>query len=242
MIHQEVKITMKKKIISALAMLLIAMMLLSTALAAGYVEATAMVNLRSGPGLNYKDVGTIYSGTSLTYLDQYSTDNRGVMWYKVRYNSGSAWISSRYSELYGATAVVYLYATDGQSYLRKAPNLSAKAITVMQQGDAAEYLGSSSVDERGVTWYRVEYNGNTGWVSSRYTSFEQYTRSVYGASGDSTIRNAPNLNGSKLGYLNKGESATYLEASSTDNRGVVWYKIKLDGMIGWVSSKYTKLY
>lgn len=233
---------MKKKIISALAMLLIAVMLLSTALAAGYVEATAMVNLRSGPGLNYKDIGTVYSGTTLTYLDQYSTDNRGVMWYKVRYNSGSAWISSKYSELYGASAVVYIYATDGQSYVRNAPRLSGKALTVMQQGDAAEYLGSSSVDDRGVTWYKVYFNGKTGWVSSKYTSFDQYSRSVYGASGDSTIRSAPNLNGSKLGYLDKGEYATYLEASSTDSRGVVWYKVKFEGVIGWVSSKYTRLY
>ena len=32
----------------------------------------------------------------------------------------------------------------------------------------AAYLGEHSADERGVTWYRISYNGGSGWVSSRY--------------------------------------------------------------------------
>ena len=91
-----------KKFISILAALLIATMLLGSAsaavftefsgskLTAAYVEATAMVNLRSGPGLGYKDIGTIYEGTTLTYLDQFSIDERGVAWYKVHYKNSSA--------------------------------------------------------------------------------------------------------------------------------------------------------
>ena len=160
---------MKKIFVSILAMLLIAAMLMGTAMAAAYVETTGQVNLRSGPGLNYKDIGTVNKGTTLSYLDQYSTDTRGVIWYKVMYKNSSAWISSKYSDLYGASVVPYLYATDGKSYIRSAPNLNGKIITTLQRGDAAEFLGASSVDERGVTWYRVSFNGKTGWVSSRYT-------------------------------------------------------------------------
>ena len=242
-----------KKFISILAALLIATMLLGSAsaavftefggskLTAAYVEATAMVNLRSGPGLGYKDIGTVYEGTTLTYLDQFSIDERGVAWYRVHYKNSSAWISSKYSELYGANAVTWLYATDGKSYLRKSPNLNGQIITTFQKGDSAEYLGSSSIDERGVTWYRVCYEGNTGWVSSRYTSFQQYNRTVYASDGDSKIRNAPNLNGDILGFLYEGESAIYMETSSIDNRGVAWYQVKIDGVIGWISSRYTEI-
>lgn len=232
---------MKKIFVSILAMLLIAAMLMGSAMAAAYVEATAQVNLRSGPGLNYKDIGTVNKGTTLTYLDQYSADGRGVTWYRVRYKNSSAWISSMYSDLYGASAVTYLYAVGGKSYVRSAPNLNGKILTTFQQGDSAEYLNASSIDERGVTWYQVDYNGKTGWVSSRYTSFEEYTRVVYASDGDSKIRNAPNLNGAILGYLYEGESATYMEVSSTDNRGVAWYQVKVDGVLGWVSSRYTEI-
>ena len=194
-----------KKFIAILAMLMIAAMLVGTAsaatftqsnsssLSAPYVEATGSVNLRSGPGLGYKDIGTINKGTTLSYLHQFSTDERGVVWYRVHYKNSSAWISSKYSELIGASATPWLYATDGKSYLRKAPNLEGQIITTVQKGDAAEYLGTSSIDERGVTWYRVSYRGNTGWVSSRYTSFQEKEREVYASEGDSKIRNMPNL-------------------------------------------------
>ena len=38
------------------------------------------------------------------------------------------------------------------------------------QGDTATYLGDSSVDSRGVAWYRISWEGGSGWVSSRYTT------------------------------------------------------------------------
>ena len=40
----------------------------------------------------------------------------------------------------------------------------------MQKGESATYLGSYSTDERGVVWYQVRFEGQTGWVSSRYTT------------------------------------------------------------------------
>ena len=101
-----------KKFISILAALLIATMLLGSAsaavftefegskLTAAYVEATAMVNLRSGPGLGYKDLGTIQKGETATYLGSYSKDERGETWYKVRFEGKEGWLSSRYTTLY----------------------------------------------------------------------------------------------------------------------------------------------
>ena len=40
----------------------------------------------------------------------------------------------------------------------------------MQKGEVASYLGSYSTDERGVVWYYVRFDGQSGWVSSRYTA------------------------------------------------------------------------
>ena len=39
---------------------------------------------------------------------------------------------------------------------------------IISRGGTATYLDDYSVDERGVTWYKISYNGGTGWVSSRY--------------------------------------------------------------------------
>ena len=46
---------------------------------------------------------------------------------------------------------------------------------------------------------------------------------------------------SALGYINEGNTATFLGKSSTDARGVKWYKIKYDGVTGWISSRYSKI-
>lgn len=61
---------------------------------------------------------------------------------------------------------------------------------------------------------------------------------VKGSNGKSYIRKSPNLNGEILGTFPKGASAERLD-TSTDNRGVAWYKIKYKGITGWVSSMYT---
>ena len=54
-------------------------------------------NVRTGPGLEYRSLGTLHSGESLRYLHDTATDDRGVTWYKVRWNGREAWVSSRYT-------------------------------------------------------------------------------------------------------------------------------------------------
>ena len=87
-----------KKIIAILLAALLACMTVS-ALAAGQVEATASVNLRTGPGLAYDKIDAVKKGTTLEYLGETSTDDRGIDWYRVSYEGQSLWISSRYSKL-----------------------------------------------------------------------------------------------------------------------------------------------
>ena len=86
---------MKKRIAILLALLLALTSV--PALAAGQVHTTASVNLREGPGLGYAKVDAVKPGTTLEYLDETSTDERGVDWYLVAYGDLALWISSRYS-------------------------------------------------------------------------------------------------------------------------------------------------
>lgn len=63
---------------------------------------------------------------------------------------------------------------------------------------------------------------------------------IEGDDGKSHIRTGPGLGYKALGTLHRGESARYLHDTSTDDRGVVWYKIKWNGREAWVSSMYTR--
>lgn len=57
------------------------------------------VNMRSGPGKDYSILATIKKDTIVTYLDEYSVDDRGVTWYLVLYNGREGWVSSKYAVL-----------------------------------------------------------------------------------------------------------------------------------------------
>ena len=102
-------------------------------------------------------------------------------------------------------------------------------------------------DNRGVIWYRVVKNGKTGWISSMYAkqvsgnSKGASTQGKVVATGIVNIRKAPNLEGELVGGLKKGSTATYLNETAKDNRGVTWFKVKQNGKTGWVSSMYSKL-
>ena len=150
----------------------------------------------------------------------------------------------------GTALAETVYGATGDSNIRSTPSLSGKSLGTLPQGASATYLGQSSVDSRGVAWYKISYGGVTGWVSSRYTtltgsgsySYGTGSGTVYGSSGDSYIRSTPSLYGSELGTLPQGASAAYLGQTSVDNRGVAWYMISYGGITGWVSSMYTTLY
>lgn len=150
----------------------------------------------------------------------------------------------------------YVKASTGSVTLRSKPNLNGTALDTIAKGKTATFLNKASTDSRGVVWFKVKYNGKTGWVSSKYTkvtdSAGSATTSGGGSSstsgskvkvvgGDVTIRAKANKTSNKLGYIKSGNTATYLGKSSVDSRGIRWYYVEYKGIKGWVSSMYSKL-
>ena len=68
----------------------------------------------------------------------------------------------------------YIEGDDGKSFVRTGPGLGYKSIGTLHKGDDAKYLGETSIDERGVLWYKIRFNGKSAWVSSRYTRKVRY--------------------------------------------------------------------
>ena len=63
-----------------------------------YIEGdNGKSNVRTGPGLGYRSIGVLHVGEDAKYLGKTSTDDRGVVWYKIRFNGRDAWVSSRYT-------------------------------------------------------------------------------------------------------------------------------------------------
>ena len=75
-----------------------------------------------------------------------------------------------------------------------------------------------------------ELSGVTGGKSPTY---------IEGDDGKSNVRSGPGLKYKSLGVLHIGEDARFLGKTSTDDRGIPWYKISWNGREAWVSSRYT---
>lgn len=84
-------------------------------------------------------------------------------------------------------------------------------------------------------WYQISYNGQTGWVlgtligaipSGKYVTIKD----VYSLN----IRTSPSSTATIVGVLEKGDYAEVLGYSSDG----LWYKISINGITGWSSSKY----
>lgn len=235
----------------------------SVAVSGSYVKATGgKSNLRTGPGLGYDDIGTIQKGETANYLDRYSTDERGIVWYYVSFDGEKGWVSSRYTDLKSGSSTdadtdKYVRASASVN-VRSGPGIDYDDIGTLEKNEQVAYLGKSSRDSGGMLWYKVKlYSQGTGWVSSKYSkivsggdnqagvadsetiTFGNYVKAT---GGKSNLRTGPGLDYDDIGTIQKGETATYLDKSSTDERGVVWYKVSFDGETGWLSARYTTLY
>ena len=78
------------------------------------------------------------------------------------------------SSVIGGKSHTYIEGDDGKSHIRLGPGLDYKAIGVLHIGEDARYLGETSIDDRGVLWYKIKWNGREAWVSSKYTCKVKY--------------------------------------------------------------------
>lgn len=62
--------------------------------------------------------------------------------------------------------------TTGNVYVRRRPDREAGELGSLPSGAIVSYLGATSKDERGVAWYKINFNGEAGWVSSKYAKFK----------------------------------------------------------------------
>ena len=146
------------------------------------VRATAALNVRTGAGTGNAKITTVANGTNMIYLGETATVG-GSTWYKVTTSAGIGWVSGAYSRLVstpdvkpvsssgsssGSTTGTKVYVSGGSVWLRTGPGLGYKSVTTVHEGQNLNYRGSSSVDDRGVRWYNVTYNGQSVWISSRY--------------------------------------------------------------------------
>lgn len=211
------------------------------------LKTTASVNLRKGPDTSYAKITAVSSGKKFTYLGISAYDAKGRLWHKISYDGSSAWLYAGYTKVTvdGSTISNSAYVkTTASVNLRKGAGTGYAKVTVAANGAKLFYLGSSAKDGNGRTWYRVASAYGPAWVSSKYATLSGSSSSggdKVVTTGSVWLRKGAGLGYAKIAAIPEGTTLAYLGSTSTDSRGVKWYKVKYDGNTGWVSSKYSKI-
>ena len=254
--HNGRGICMKKiRFISMAVLVALLMSILSSfAFAAGTdmeLKTTASVNLRKGPGTGYAKIIAVTKNREFEYTGVSKYDSRGVVWHKIEYKTGYAWVSSAYSDVYDGSTKLSdsKYVTTTASVnLRKGPGTGYGKLSTASKNTKLFYLGESKKDSAGTTWYKVSCSKGEAWVSGKYAKLNtasgssSSSASYVKTTASVNLRKGPGLDYAKVVAYSKDKKLTYMGESSKDSRGVVWYKVSDGKNTGWVSSKYAKLY
>lgn len=138
-----------------------------------------------------------------------------------------------------AASTTNTYTTTAALNMRSGASTKHKVILTIPKGKAVTYISKSS------TWYKVKYNGKTGYVSSKYIKISQNSNAntnikstnkiiTYRTTADLNMRSGASTKHKKILTIPKGKSVSYISKSGS------WYKVKYEGKTGYVSSKYLK--
>ena len=135
------------------------------------------LHFRTGNSTNYNILGKIPTGTIVNVLGQ----NNG--WYKVKYNGQLGWVSGNYTTgiKFGSSSetikepitnqstskiksTTRIQSSIGWLHFRTGNSTSYNILAKIPTGTIVNVLGQNN------GWYKVEYNGQTGWISGNYTT------------------------------------------------------------------------
>ena len=194
--------------------------------------------LRQSPGGAV--ITTLSKGTTVAVL------NNSSSWYKVSVNGKEGYVSGEY--LTGTTATDVALGTgtvkcSSSVNFRSAPNTSSTSYGELKNGTKVNVVGVSS------GWYKVTYNGKTGYIHPDYITLASSsagtaiapsntvtsttgTAGTVKCSSSVNLRSEANTSSSILAELKNGTKITVV---STANG---WCKVTYSGKTGYIKQDY----
>ena len=198
------------------------------------VNCTTSVNVRSGPGTGYAVLGSAKKGATYTVTGQSGS------WYKIDYNGKTGYISTTYLSVSGTTTPPPTVRTG------KVVNCTTSVNVRSGPGTGYAILGSAkkgatyTVTGQSGSWYKIDYNGKTGYISSTYLSVSGTTNPPPAVRTGTVINCTTSVNvrsGAGTGYAILGSAKKGATYTVTGQSGS-WYKIDFNGKTGYISSTY----
>ncbi|WP_028401780.1 3D domain-containing protein [Ectobacillus panaciterrae] len=125
---------------------------------AATVVNTNTLNVRQAPTTSSAVIGKVTNGQEL------NVTNRQNGWLQINYNGKTAYVSSQYTKETGSSSGTY-YVNTSSLNVRSGAGTNYGVIGKLSNGQAV-----SVASDLGNGWYKISYNGQTGYVSKQYVS------------------------------------------------------------------------
>ncbi len=204
-----------------------------------YRVTADVLNVRTGPGTEYDDIGDLYRDEVVRALDYAQNDT----WIKIiRESDGlTGWSFAAYLEETSKPPgeIGWYRVTASVLNVREGPSTSEAIVGSLPLNSVVKGLEKNDDG----TWIKIlrESDGLTGWCFAAY--LEETTeppptgpKNWYQFNETTLyVRKEPNASAESLGYLTHGQIVLGLES----NADKTWVRIqRFDGLIGWASAAY----
>ena len=210
------------------------------------VSLDSLLNVRKEPFADSEIIDKLKNDTRVNVIAVTSND-----WYKVDINGTVGYVSKKYIKEYVPETTKYT-VVDTPINLRKDPSWSGEVVEKVLAGTTLDVI------EINGEWATVYKNKETLYAPSKYLSngskppvIEEEVKPsftetdffmdgvVYNVSLDNSlnIRKEPFTNSEIIGYLKNDTRVNVIAVTSND-----WYKVDINGTVGYVSKKYIKEY
>ena len=234
----------KNKFAAILAALLILALIPGTALAetVSLAYSGGSLNLRKGPGTEYRSLGTVHDGDHIDVL------RYGDVWSKVETDDGKVgYIKNLYIEdgdTNYASGTDY-YDSHYTAYTTASVNFRAGASTsTASMGTLSKGTKVTVLGENGRFYLVKNSAGTQGFVSKTYISRTKPTSSTGSSSSSAktmtvtasyvNMRAGGGLSYSVVKVLPRGTVVTVV------TRGNYWTRVNYKGTLGWIKNTYLK--
>lgn len=163
--------------------------------------------------------------------------NKGYQNFKKRAGQLAIALTLAGTTAIGANAATVTGVTKANVNMRSGAGTKYKVVKVVKANKTVTILGQKG------SWYKVKYNGKTGYISKSYVIKKNYTVKKYSGKYKTkvalTVRKGPGTNYVKAGTLKKGEVVTVKGKTSNG-----WLQITYKGATRYISgsSKYVVKY
>ncbi len=214
------------------------------------VNCNEWISLRKSPSTSATRLKEIPLGASCSFIEE-----AGNGFYKIIYNGTTGYALAQYlttdkaaiatssapsTQSESSQGTLWVVNCDEWISLRSSASTSATRLAKIPLGASCEYLGSASNG-----FYRVRYNGTTGYALSQYLSTQSSYSSNSGVAASAakrwvvncdewiSLRSSASTSASRLAKIPLGQSCEYLGSA-----GNGFSKIRYNGTVGYALDEY----